>query len=419
MGNRRIGSFARTNVKMGDAKMIVGRQLEGSHYNTQRAKGSGRKWQQGRERFAGMERHQKHENRQGHGFAAHRDFRRQEAQRHPQSQQELKVHKDIIVLGEEPDDKAQEKQERYFGKVVIACDVGATKILAAAFTPSGKIVRQLGLGTPKKSKKLLLDAIASTIDRLGYKKTIGIGVCVPGFVKDGIVYGLPNIGIAERFDFAAELGRLIGKKVEVENDSKCFAIAESRMGAGKGVGDMIAVNFGTGIGGGVIIGSRLYRGSNNMAGEFGHMKMTLGGPACGCGGEGCFERYASGSGIVGRFADAAQAGAQTSLFWETATAAQILESQDQVAVSVSRNAARIAGRGVASLANAFNPKLIVVGGPVAQAYQGKYKKEFDEGFAAGAIPVVKNTPIALSRLEHPSLVGAMLIASQPQQKSRD
>ncbi|MBS3069121.1 ROK family protein [Candidatus Micrarchaeota archaeon] len=284
--------------------------------------------------------------------------------------------------------------------MLVAVDVGATKIHSAYFS-SGKIVSQARFPTPHKSKAALLSAIKKAISAL-HATPSSIGVCVPGFVHKGIVYGLPNIGIMRKFSLAAELSKEYKCKVSVQNDSKCFILAEWKKGAAKGAQNALGITFGSGIGGGAIINGKPYEGASNQAAEFGHMKIQIMGIKCPCGGFGCFERYSSGSGIEGIFRHAGG---------KRLSAKEILGSKERLAVSVSKNTAFIAGIGTASLANIFNPQTIVLGGSVCGAYMGKYKRNFLKGFSSAALPLIKNTKIRKARLQNASLWGAYLLAA--------
>ena len=108
----------------------------------------------------------------------------------------------------------------------------------------------------------------------------------------------PNVPDVIELDVAGRLVDRLGRPVAVGNDATCAALAEWTVGAGRGVDDMVMVTLGTGIGGGVVAGGRLLVGANGFAGEFGHMVVDPNGPPCPCGRRGCWERYASGSGLA-------------------------------------------------------------------------------------------------------------------------
>ena len=122
---------------------------------------------------------------------------------------------------------------------------------------------------------------------------------MPGLITlDGVLRSSPNVPTVTELDVAGRLGERLGRRVAVSNDATCAALAEWRTGAGRGVDDMVMVTLGTGIGGGVVAAGRLVVGANGFTGEFGHMVVDPDGPPCVCGRRGCWERYASGSGLA-------------------------------------------------------------------------------------------------------------------------
>ncbi len=157
----------------------------------------------------------------------------------------------------------------------------------------------------------------------------------------------------------------------VTNDATCAALAEWRFGAGRGVDDMVMVTLGTGIGGGVVAGGRLIVGANGFAGEFGHMVVDPDGPPCPCGRRGCWERYASGSGLA-QLARAAAVGGRLRRVVEVAGGdAGMVRGEhvqaaaregDPGAVAVVDEFARWVALGLVNLTNALDPARFVLGG---------------------------------------------------------
>lgn len=315
------------------------------------------------------------------------------------------------------------ERKAYYREAILAIDVGGTKS-HAMLEVNGKIVGELRVGTPKKNHKLLVDAITTLAQRVGARDLSAIGLCMPGFVENGVVHGLPNLGITGKVEIGKEVSRRLGAPVVVENDSKAFAIAEYAAGAGKGANPLVGINFGTGVGGGAVINGEMYTGAKNMSCEFGHVKVALEGEECGCGGRGCLETFCSGKAIEREYrklleekgrnpgeGDGRPHDLNAHIISQTASAREILESNDdKTAIEVSKRAAWFAGRGAGSIANAFNPQKIVIGGSVAPHYLEKYGAEFREGFASAAIPPLQNTPVVLAKFENPSLEGALILA---------
>jgi glucokinase len=163
----------------------------------------------------------------------------------------------------------------------------------------------------------------------------------------------------------------LGVPCWIENDANAAAVAEHRLGAGKGSEHMILVTLGTGIGGGLILDGRLYYGASGGAGEIGHMQLVSGGPVCGCGRPGCLEALASGIALAREAAALAMsepaglvAGMARSHGQEPD--ARILDEAanagDEAADAIIRQAGRYLGAGLTNLVDVFNPEVIVIGG---------------------------------------------------------
>jgi glucokinase len=220
--------------------------------------------------------------------------------------------------------------------------------------------------------------IAETIAQTGAKRDdmIGVGVGAPGPLdrERGIVITTPNLGWTNfpLRDVIAERTRL---PVRIDNDANCATLGEWWLGAAKGANNVIGMTIGTGIGGGIILGGRLYHGSADMAGEIGHATIDITGRRCKCGNYGCLEAYASGPSIADR-AREALSGDDTLMVRMAGgdpakiTAATVYEAAkrgDDTALDVVRETSRFLGAGVANLLNIFNPDVVVICGGVTQA----------------------------------------------------
>jgi glucokinase len=262
--------------------------------------------------------------------------------------------------------------------VTIGVDVGGTKILAVAVDARGEVRAELRAPTPADGEALL-GSVADVVTRLRPAgTTVSVGVGAPGLVdRDGVLRFAPNlpaiVGLAIRDRLEA---RLQGAWVRVANDASCAGWAEHLLGAGRGRRDLLLVTLGTGIGGGMVAGGRLLEGANGFAGEMGHMVVDPRGPQCPCGKRGCWERFASGSGLgrLGRQAAAAgRARRVTELADGNPEAVQgehvtraALEG-DAEAAAVMQDFAWWVALGLANLANIFDPATIVVGGGLIDA----------------------------------------------------
>ena len=257
----------------------------------------------------------------------------------------------------------------------IGIDLGGTKCLGLAVDGDGTPVAEHRLPTPRGSAAVL-NVLAETVAALGPASAVGVGV--PGLVDvAGVLRFAPNLpGVVDLDVRAGLLARFPHVAVRVDNDATCAGWAEARVGAARGATDAVLVTLGTGIGGGVIANGLLVRGANGFAGELGHMVVESNGPPCPCGQRGCWERYASGSGLgalarqaaaahpFGRMADLAGGDAEA-VRGEHATAAAA--EGDPVALAVMADFGRWVALGLANLANIFDPQVFVLGGGLVAA----------------------------------------------------
>lgn len=273
----------------------------------------------------------------------------------------------------------------------VGIDVGGTKAQGIVIDPEGEVIESAERPTPRGAESLatLLDVVGELAVGLGHQGSIGIGV--PGLVtRDGVLRAAPNLDGVADFEIGRLLSERLGVGVHVDNDATCATIAEWQLGAGAGVDDMILITLGTGIGGGVVAGGVLQRGSNGFAGEFGHMVVDPDGPACPCGRRGCWERYASGSGLAMLAREAATArrlgrvvrdagGEEESIRGEHVLIAA--RNGDPEALAVVDDFARWVALGLSNLTNALDPAMFVLGGGLASGsdvYLDPIVRWFDE-----------------------------------------
>jgi predicted NBD/HSP70 family sugar kinase len=182
-------------------------------------------------------------------------------------------------------------------------------------------------------------------------KRIGVGFGGPVDYARGVILTSHHVSQWDGYPLRQELAARFGAAVRLDNDANVGALGEARYGAGRGHANLVYVNAGTGIGAGLVLGGRIYRGANGLAGELGHVTVDDGPEArpCACGKRGCLEAYASGRAIGGpevtRRAKAGDEGAQGRL----------------------RDAVRALARALGAATNLLNPSAIVVGGGVAEA----------------------------------------------------
>ena len=291
-----------------------------------------------------------------------------------------------------------------------------------AVDEDGVVLDEVRVATPR-GEAAVLEALAGVVDALGPASAAGIGL--PGLVDlSGILRIAPNLPDVEDLDVAGVLrDRFPGTVVRVDNDATCAGWAEGRVGAARGCADALLVTLGTGIGGGIIGGGRAVRGAHGFAGEFGHMVVDPDGPPCPCGQHGCWERFASGSGLgrLGREGAAARprgrmaelaGGDPEAVRGEHVTAAAAEGDAD--AVVVMERFAWWVALGLANLANAFDPEVVVLGGGLVEAGSVLVDpvREAFAGLTLGGPrrPAVRIEPAALG--EHAGAIGAALLAAE-------
>lgn len=265
---------------------------------------------------------------------------------------------------------------RYF----VGVDVGGTKILALVVTAGGEIVaREKTLtahdGTP------MADQIASAVDAalaeaaLSVEDLAGIGVAMPGSVDSstGHLCSVPNIEIDDH-RLIDSLRERYPVPVEIGNDVNLGTLAECWLGAGRDAQTVVGMFVGTGIGGGVVIDGRLRTGSEDLAGEIGHMVLMVDGPECGCGNFGCFEALASRTAMENAIRDGLAEGRPSSIS-ERAEEGRIksgalrdaLRDGDELVTEVMTRATHILAQGILTIRHVLDPDMIVMGGGVIEA----------------------------------------------------
>jgi glucokinase len=251
-------------------------------------------------------------------------------------------------------------------KYILALDIGGTKINAGLISQSGKIIFRARAETQaKKPKIIILKNIFDIITDLLFKaknkkiKVLAVGIGLAGQIdfEKGIFIAGPNFS---RNFKNIPLKNILEKKyrlpIFIDNDARCFALGESIFGQGKNYKNIIGLTLGTGIGGGIIIDKKVYRGNNNLAGEFGHMTMNLNGPKCSCGKPGHFEALASGRAISQMYKKLAHRTAKVQQIEEK------LKQGEKTAKIIIQRVSQNLAIGLANLISALNPEIIILGG---------------------------------------------------------
>jgi glucokinase len=265
--------------------------------------------------------------------------------------------------------------------LTIGIDVGGTKILGGIVDEQGKILAKARRNTPVEGGLALLAAIAEVANELAaQEKVIAVGLSIAGFVSSdrSTMLATPNIAELNGMQLQHPLENAIKLPVRVENDANAAAWGETVYGAGRGCDHLMLLTIGTGIGGGIVTNGELYRGAYGVAGEFGHMRMVPNGLRCGCGSDGCFEKYASGNALL-RIAKELAAikpdeaikllalgdGTPEGIHGSHITAAAL--AGDEVALSAFSEIGDWLGAGIAMLSVILDPERVIIGGGVIEA----------------------------------------------------
>ncbi len=247
----------------------------------------------------------------------------------------------------------------------IGVDIGGTKVLAAAVSSTGRVIRTARRTTPGRrvESSLVEDALTEAVEEVaGVRRPAAIGIAAAGFVdaQGERVRFAPHLPWEDE-GVRARLAERWSAPVVLDNDANCAARAEVAYGAVGDVDDALVITLGTGIGGAVVLDGTVHRGYNGMAGEFGHMQVVPDGRGCECGGTGCWEQYCSGNALV-RFA---HAHGLTDVTGPEVT--QAAGQGDPVALAAFADVGTWLGVGTANLVAAFDPQVVVIGGGLSAA----------------------------------------------------
>ncbi|OEU88300.1 glucokinase [Streptomyces abyssalis] len=261
--------------------------------------------------------------------------------------------------------------------LTIGVDIGGTKIAAGVVDERGTILETSTVPTPPTADGVI-DAIGDAVrDASAEYEVDAVGIGAPGYVDDKRATVLFTPNLTWRHEALKDkVEQRIDLPVVIENDANAAAWGEYKFGVGTGHEDVVCITIGTGLGGGVIIGGRLHRGRFGVAAEFGHIRMVPDGLLCGCGNQGCWEQYASGSALVRYARQRATATPENAAILlglgdgtpEGVEGKHISEAARRgcpVAVDSFRELARWAGAGLADLASLFDPGAFIVGGGVS------------------------------------------------------
>ncbi len=317
-------------------------------------------------------------------------------------------------------------------KVYAGIDIGGTSIKFGLFDSSGKVLyREQRPSLVEKGATPLMHLIGNIGERLLYfaaEEDLHVdylGVGSPGAVdfSSGVVSGpSPNIPGWEGMEIGPTLSDRLNIRVYVDNDANAMALAEARFGAAAGSDSVVCVTVGTGIGGGLIIRGKIWRGAHCSGAEIGHMPINFDGPKCACGQKGCIEAYCSSSAMLERtrnhlkdgltpaFEDVLD-GSLKNLTIKKIFAA--VNKNDDVAQGVIDETGRYLGIGLAGVVNLLNPESIVIGGGIAEGGGGFIKAVVEEIEQRAFSSAVRKLRVVKATLgNNAGFIGAGLLGEQ-------
>lgn len=266
-------------------------------------------------------------------------------------------------------------------RIYIGVDLGGTSIKVGICDENGKLLYKMegpteAEGGPAVVIKHIADYIRELVESSSYQweQVAGIGAGIAGFldIQAGIVKFSGNLGWND-VPVKLMLEEHLGKPVRIDNDANVAALGEAWGGAGAGIANLVCYTLGTGVGGGIIVNSQIYQGSQGVAGELGHMSIVpdLEAILCNCGQMGCLETVSSATGITRMARDAVERGDKTSLVMvEVIQAKDVFDAAklgDEVALRIVNRAAYYLGKSLATLAVVLNPQRFILGGGVSKA----------------------------------------------------
>ena len=264
---------------------------------------------------------------------------------------------------------------------VIAVDLGGTN-LRIAVVKNGKIIKLKEVKTPKNEDRLIKE-ICEGIEGFNSWKIRGIGVSCPGPLENGIIKNPPNIPF-KNFDLKNYLKDKYKKKVEVENDANCVAIAELKLGCKKK--NFVVLTFGTGVGGGIIIDGRLYKG-NGFAGELGNIIID--------------------KGKTFEFHWKYHKSESKKCFDKALLIREMMRRKDKDSRRILNYTYDHIAQGIVSLIHVFDPEVVVLTGGVRDAgnlFLSEIKKRMNN-----YLMIPRKTPIVWSKIDKAGIIGASLL----------
>lgn len=309
-------------------------------------------------------------------------------------------------------------------QLFIGIDVGGTSVKVGLFDIEGKLMKKGSVPTPPlvddDGYAAVVDGILQTVKAAGatIERVLGIGLAIPCPVPaDGVIRMQANIELDAPGLKTALEGVFPSASIAFVNDANAAAMGELWVGAARGRRDVVFVTIGTGVGGGIVVDGKIVAGAFGAGGEIGHLCMNPDEErACGCGGRGHLEQYASATGVVSNYlAECEARGAKPIDLTGPSDSKDVFQAcreGDECALAAMRTMADYLGRALALIANVVDPECFVLGGG-ASASADVYLDVLVERYRGYAIPVTRDTPIEIASLGNDAgIFGAAYVALQ-------
>jgi glucokinase len=270
-------------------------------------------------------------------------------------------------------------------RLAIGVDLGGTNLRIAAVDEQGHLVEKVTLGTKVSLGRDhvvndMCDAIQRLLEKFKNSTALtGIGIGVPGIIdmQSGLLRESPNLPGWADYPVRSEIEQRLKTVVILENDANAAALGEKWLGAAKDFDDMAMLTLGTGVGGGLVLGGKVWHGMNGMAGEFGHTTVEAEGHPCGCGNRGCLEQYASATAVVRMAKEAISNNGASPLARAAHSDAEfsarsiynLAVQGDEDARQIFRRVGRALGIVLSAMVNSLNLPMYVIGGGVSSAWE--------------------------------------------------
>lgn len=319
--------------------------------------------------------------------------------------------------------------------LILGVDLGGTKTLVGVLDSQHRVLGRGKLPTPSRqggdaivevitqAAQMALQAAHKTIDDVNL---IGIGAPGPLDCENGVILFSANMDVVN-YPIVARIEERLGRPASLQNDVRSGCYAEWKLGAGKGMDNLLGAFVGTGLGGCLIINGQMITGKNGNAGELGHIKAKPDGRQCGCGLHGCLEVYASKTGLARRFDKAKKNGIASQLFRMWSGSEQKLKSRylaecfkagDILVISELQRAAHYLGGSLGGLVNLLAPDAIILGGGLSLALGEPWLNWVRQAAKEHILVFPKSGEVILPAAlgDDAGIIGAALLAQENRQE---